>query len=649
MILRAIQQHSSNPDWYTAQLINAITCTSSIEEAITLADAAFEAEPEPPDIGDEHESAALEELDEQLTVFSDDVSMSIAMASEDWRGVEHRGKGSSKGGQFVQHGMGEADVEDIGDQSGPPDVELVEDDAIDLPDSGLPDPNPFNKDETPDVEDVTDTEVVDVGLVDEAMMTPEYNDHEEAAFNQLVSFYSPEKQAIAKSLRYTPAVSINNITAGMQSEGIDPTKRMALEDGNRGIFKSQRGEAGFQDGREPARASIPAGTYYKREIMASIAADIWGFGDLVPVTVERGVGSDRGSMQHFVENAVTGYEYGGEENMYGSDEDLARAAIFDYVFGATDRKPDNWMVKRPEDPVAEPPANDSAKVVQGSGYRPDDPTQAEDSDAVIDFASATKLPSLPRERGDEEEAIDLHPPTGRPKTFPNTQYPPPHQPTGAGARIDLLDENIKDASAPDSLEGKSSAVDRWVAQYNQKMQSSTETLKPQPGKKALIDSSLGLPIHAGSEGFYHTFILARAVSDNLPMPDVSAMRETWPQTEAAMRAGGIEEQAISLLKERFDEATSGRAKTIGELKSPHTDSPGTIRDHLALRGKLNPPRKGRGGPFTVPPEEAIAVESANVGQESIKWPGGEPAKEEPAKGGIWNWLLHNFGIEKEEE
>lgn len=580
LILKAIHQHSSAPDWYAAQLVNAIVHTSSIEEAITLADIMFEDNPEPPETSDEHERAALEDLAGQLERLGGQESVNAAMASVDQRGVEHQGKGSPKGGQFVAHGQGEADIEkDTPEEADPNDVELVDEepDVIDLEDTGLGDVNPFDDDAEnapPEEEEVYDLAGEEV---DESLVTPEYHPQEEQTFKELVSFYSPEKQAIAKSLRYAPATSIDNIAAGMQSEGIDPTKRIALEDGNRGIFKSQRGEAGFIDGRFPPRDSIPAGTYYRREIMASIAADIWGFGDLVPVTVERKVGRDTGSMQHFVENSVTGWEYGinNEDDMYGSDEDLARAAIFDYVFGATDRKPDNWMMKELK-----------------SELDPNRPFPDFDSEILPERST----PPMP----DNEEQLD-----------PNRPFP------------DFTTEEL--GITPRSV-----------------------------GKKTLIDNSLALPIHAGSEGFYHNFLLARAVSDDLPMPDLSAMRETWPQTEAAMRAGGIEEQAISLLKKRFNEATSGRAKTIGELKSPYSDSPGTIHDHLGLRGKLSPPRQGRlAKTIHSEPEAKEQKPLANwlqerkkqrdaENQQDIEWPEGEPVVEEKGGGGIWNWLINKF-------
>lgn len=67
LLLEAFKRHSANPDWYAAQLANAMTHTQDIAEAIAIADIMNEENPTPPTTTDEEERSAQKELGEALS------------------------------------------------------------------------------------------------------------------------------------------------------------------------------------------------------------------------------------------------------------------------------------------------------------------------------------------------------------------------------------------------------------------------------------------------------------------------------------------------------------------------------------------------------------------------------------------------------
>jgi len=98
-------------------------------------------------------------------------------------------------------------------------------------------------------------------------------------------------------------------------------------------------------GEDPSlRSTIVGGTGHRREVAASVVADILGMDDLVPKTTFRTQQGKHGSAQHWVENA--GAALGEvESRRYGTNpDDVGRAAILDYLIGNTDRHQKNWLV-----------------------------------------------------------------------------------------------------------------------------------------------------------------------------------------------------------------------------------------------------------------------------------------------------------------
>ncbi len=216
------------------------------------------------------------------------------------------------------------------------------------------------------------------------------------------------------------------------SGGCNVTELLTLEDGTKAVFKSAGGE-------EPGlREGVQAGTYYRREVAASLAADILGFGDLVPTTSFREEHGSRGSIQEYVDGAGIAMDVD-KSKRYDGDEDCARASIFDYIVGHMDRHFGNWLVKG--------------------------------------------------------------------------------------------------------------------------------------GKLSLIDNGLSFPTKYDENDLWNCMIHRNATNEKLPIPDVSHMRGKWPELAKALKEAGVEDEAISLTKDRFDYVVDGGYDTIGELPNPFDEDP----------------------------------------------------------------------------
>jgi phage gp29-like protein len=129
--------------------------------------------------------------------------------------------------------------------------------------------------------------------------------------------------------------------------GVSESTIVNLKGGTKAVFKPQDGEA------PGIRSQIPDGTHYLRERAAAAVAEIGGLDDLVPSTVIRSIGGRIGSVQLFVKGAKPAAVYlplGGKgrqpDKAFDGDRDLARAAVFDWLTGNTDRHAGNWLVRK---------------------------------------------------------------------------------------------------------------------------------------------------------------------------------------------------------------------------------------------------------------------------------------------------------------
>jgi phosphoinositide 3-/4-kinase-like protein len=102
------------------------------------------------------------------------------------------------------------------------------------------------------------------------------------------------------------------------------------------------------------------------------------------------------------------------------------------------------------------------------------------------------------------------------------------------------------------------------------------------GKLVLIDNGLSLPSWYDAKDFRATNDLFLHHAIDFPMPDVSAMRDKWPEIEAELKRLNIDADAIHHAKARFEAVTKGGHERIGDLPSfvnPHD----RLRDMLGSR------------------------------------------------------------------
>ncbi len=99
------------------------------------------------------------------------------------------------------------------------------------------------------------------------------------------------------------------------------------------------------------------------------------------------------------------------------------------------------------------------------------------------------------------------------------------------------------------------------------------------GKLVLIDNGLSFPHSVYFEDYFNHDFWDHAVQHQLPMPDVSGMVGKWPEVENALRAAGLEEEAIGLTRQRFDAITEGQYQAVGQLPAFWIDG-SPLRDNL---------------------------------------------------------------------
>lgn len=117
--------------------------------------------------------------------------------------------------------------------------------------------------------------------------------------------------------------------------GQNKSSLLTTSSGHAGVFKPKNGEKWL-------RGSIRPGTYYRRESAASAVADLMGLHDLVPATTIREHNGEIGSIQEYKNGRAANKV--SDSLAFDGPEDRARAALFDYVIGNTDRHQGNWLV-----------------------------------------------------------------------------------------------------------------------------------------------------------------------------------------------------------------------------------------------------------------------------------------------------------------
>ncbi|HLI84491.1 MAG TPA: hypothetical protein VKV17_11265 [Bryobacteraceae bacterium] len=124
--------------------------------------------------------------------------------------------------------------------------------------------------------------------------------------------------------------------------GFSETLKVNFDDGTLGVFKPWNGERGIQ-----ARWNITPGMQAEREVGAWQVAKLVGVDDMATPCVMSYIGGRRGALMAW-NDATVAFKVAGEINGYeksfDGEENLARAAAFDYVIGNEDRHSGNWML-----------------------------------------------------------------------------------------------------------------------------------------------------------------------------------------------------------------------------------------------------------------------------------------------------------------
>lgn len=137
------------------------------------------------------------------------------------------------------------------------------------------------------------------------------------------------------AMERTPAAKLRELGAG--EAGANESFLVTFENGEQGIFKPSAGE-------KYLRRGIPVKNYYRREVAASLIADLLGMHDMVPPTTfrheqDQGIGS----IQQIVDGEPAGAL--DKNDRFKDSEGALRAAIFDYIIGHQDRHTNNWMIR----------------------------------------------------------------------------------------------------------------------------------------------------------------------------------------------------------------------------------------------------------------------------------------------------------------
>ena len=112
-------------------------------------------------------------------------------------------------------------------------------------------------------------------------------------------------------------------------------KFVTFDNGKKGVFKPASGASSA--GRDWIEGNL-----VEREVAAGEVAELLGLDDLVPASVIRDVDGEEGSMQEMVDGQTARRT---SLDIFDGQDDLARAAAFDYLIWNTDRHDNNWIVK----------------------------------------------------------------------------------------------------------------------------------------------------------------------------------------------------------------------------------------------------------------------------------------------------------------
>lgn len=83
----------------------------------------------------------------------------------------------------------------------------------------------------------------------------------------------------------------------------------------------------------------------------------------------------------------------------------------------------------------------------------------------------------------------------------------------------------------------------------------------------LIDNGMAFPTHYDGRDFFNMRLMHHAAKEELPLPDLTGLKDKWPDVERELTAAGLEPEAVKLVGERFAALVSGQHKRLADLPS----------------------------------------------------------------------------------
>lgn len=145
--------------------------------------------------------------------------------------------------------------------------------------------------------------------------------------------HTPSAEKVEQEIHTTPIVGETHLGGGC-----NVTKKLYLANGHYAVWKPSSGED------EGIRRNIATGWQAEREAAAWEVAKLVGMDDLATPCYVARLNGQKGSIMAWNAGAhIAASEY---SNMYDGEENVARAAAFDWVIGNEDRHAGNWMIDK---------------------------------------------------------------------------------------------------------------------------------------------------------------------------------------------------------------------------------------------------------------------------------------------------------------
>lgn len=112
------------------------------------------------------------------------------------------------------------------------------------------------------------------------------------------------------------------------------------------------------------------------------------------------------------------------------------------------------------------------------------------------------------------------------------------------------------------------------------------------GKLTLIDNGLSFPVRKEASDYWNGQFWPRVIQQQLKIPDLSGLKDKWPQVEDALRQHGLNDDAVALTKQRFDAVVENSGGYFQHLPSLVDDND-QLSHMLVKSNQLVPVAKGK--------------------------------------------------------